>query len=122
RKVMLELLEYSTTDYGTDEVQKQIIDQGLKQTNEIEELVKNRYKKVTTKETNNSLVQKEENSMEISFGPDSRSLKKSVNEINPKETNIYNSIWAPKSKETPGTMSQKREIYNFTLWDISKEV
>ncbi|CAG8565024.1 43688_t:CDS:2, partial [Gigaspora margarita] len=50
---------------------------GLKQTNKIEELVKNRHKEVTTKETNNSLVQKEENSMEISFGPDSRSLKES---------------------------------------------
>ncbi|CAG8836830.1 26086_t:CDS:1, partial [Gigaspora margarita] len=122
RKVILELLECSTPDYGTYEVQNQIIDQGLKQTNEIEELVKNRHKKVTTKETNNSLVQKKKNSMEISFGPNSRSLKESVNEINPKETNIYNSIWASKSEETPSTISQKREIYNFVLWNISKEV
>ncbi|CAG8842777.1 28712_t:CDS:1, partial [Gigaspora margarita] len=77
RKVMLELLECGTTDYGTNKVQKQIIDQELKQTNELEELVKNRHKEVTTKETNNSLVQKEKNSLEISFGPDSRSLKES---------------------------------------------
>ncbi|CAG8764284.1 40890_t:CDS:2, partial [Gigaspora margarita] len=122
RKVMLELLECGTTNYGTDEVQKQIIDQRLKQTNEIEELVKNRHKEVTTKETNNSLVQKEKNSIKISFGPDSRSLKESINEINPKETNIYNSIWVPKSEKTPSTMSQKREIYNFILWNIPKEV
>ncbi|CAG8739147.1 12749_t:CDS:2, partial [Gigaspora margarita] len=81
RKVILELLECGTTNYGTNKVQKQIIDQELKQTNEIEELVKNRHKEVTTKETNNSLVQKKENLMEISFGPDSRSLKESITDI-----------------------------------------
>ncbi|CAG8783388.1 23041_t:CDS:2, partial [Gigaspora margarita] len=115
RKVMLELLECGTTDYGTDEVQKQIINQKLKQTNEIEELVKNRHKEVTAKEANNSLEQIEKNLIEISFRPDSRLLKES-------EVNIYSSIWAPKSEETLGTISQKSEVYNFTLWDIPKEV
>ncbi|CAG8758080.1 17926_t:CDS:1, partial [Gigaspora margarita] len=92
RQVMFELLECSTTDYGTDEVQKQIIDQGLKQAKKIEEFIKNRYKEVIVKEVINSLVQDEENSIMISFRPDSRSLKESLNETNPKEENIYSSI------------------------------
>ncbi|CAG8805419.1 32551_t:CDS:1, partial [Gigaspora margarita] len=60
RKVMLELLEYSTTNYSTNKVQKQIIDQGLKQISKIEELVKNRYKEVIVKEASNSLIQNNE--------------------------------------------------------------
>ncbi|CAG8831791.1 105_t:CDS:1, partial [Gigaspora margarita] len=64
RKVILELLECSTTDYSTDEVQKQIINQKLKQTSEIEELVENRYKEVNVKKASDFLVQNNENQME----------------------------------------------------------
>ncbi|CAG8631582.1 22545_t:CDS:2, partial [Gigaspora margarita] len=109
RKVMLELLECSTTDYGTDEVQKQIIDQELK------------HKEVIVKEASDSLVQNNENQMEVSFSPYNSLLEESVNEINPKEENIYSSIWASKSKKTPSTTSQKNVVYNFILWDILKE-
>ncbi|CAG8819309.1 18079_t:CDS:2 [Gigaspora margarita] len=94
RKVILELLESGTTDYSTDEVQKQITDQGLEQAEEIEEFTENRHKEVILKEVIDSLVQDEENSMMISFGPD----------------NI------------PSPILQKSEVYNFTLWNIPKEV
>ncbi|CAG8850315.1 45513_t:CDS:2, partial [Gigaspora margarita] len=99
KKVMLELLECGTTNYSTNKVQKQIIDQGLKQTEEIEEFIKNRHKEVIVKEAIDSLIQDEENPIMISFGPDSRSLKKSPNKINSKEENLYSSIWASKSEE-----------------------
>ncbi|CAG8794068.1 23197_t:CDS:2 [Gigaspora margarita] len=122
RKVILELLECGTTDYGTDEVQKQITNQELKQAKEIEEFIKNRYKEVIVKEVIDSPVQDEKNPMMISCGPDSRSLKESLNETNPREENIYSSIWAPKSKDIPSPILQKSEIYNFTLWNILKEV
>ncbi|CAG8739655.1 2251_t:CDS:2, partial [Gigaspora margarita] len=72
RKVILELLE-----------------PGLKQTEEIEEFIKNRHKEVI-----DSLIQDEKNLMMILFGPDS----------------------------TPSPILQKSEVYNFTLWDIPKDV
>ncbi|CAG8710666.1 25437_t:CDS:2, partial [Gigaspora margarita] len=121
RKVILELLECGTTNYGTNKVQKQIIDQELKQTSEIEELIENRHKKVIVKEASDSLVQNNENQMEVSFSSYNRPLEKSVNEINPKKKNIYSSIWVPESKETPSTMSQKSVVYNFIPWNIPKE-
>ncbi|CAG8840430.1 44047_t:CDS:2, partial [Gigaspora margarita] len=75
KKVMLELLEYGTTDYSTDEVQKQIIDQELKQTNKIKKLIENRYKEVIVKEASNFLVQNNENQMEVSFSSYNRLLE-----------------------------------------------
>ncbi|CAG8775583.1 1716_t:CDS:2, partial [Gigaspora margarita] len=122
RKVMLELLECSTTDYSTNEVQKQITDQELKQAEEIEEFIENRHKEVIVKKVIDSLVQNKENPMMISFGPDSRSLEESLNETNSKEENIYSLIWALKSKNISSSILQKSEVYNFTLWDIPKEV
>ncbi|CAG8794467.1 5930_t:CDS:2 [Gigaspora margarita] len=100
RKVMLELLECGTTDYGTDEVQKQITDQELKQTEKIKKFIENSYKEVIVQEAIDSLVQDKKNLMMIPFRPDSRPLKKSLNEINSKEENIYSSIWASKSEGT----------------------
>ncbi|CAG8832717.1 27096_t:CDS:2, partial [Gigaspora margarita] len=109
RKVMLELLKCGTTNYGTDKVQKQITDQGLEQAEEIEEFIENRHKEVIVKKVIDSLVQDEENSMTISFRPDSRSLKESLNEANPKKENIYSSIWAPKSEDIPSTIIQTQK-------------
>ncbi|CAG8694510.1 20431_t:CDS:2 [Gigaspora margarita] len=90
---MLELLECSTTDYGTDEVQKQITEQELKQTEEIEEFIENRHKEVIAKEVIDSLVQDEKNPMMIPF-----------------------------SEGTLSAILQKSKVYNFTLWDIPKDV
>ncbi|CAG8524851.1 42379_t:CDS:2, partial [Gigaspora margarita] len=98
RKVILELLEYSTTNYGTNEVQKQIIDQGLKQAEEIEEFIKNKHKEVIVKEVIDSLVQNEENPMMKSFRPDSRSLKESLNEANPKKKTSIAQYGPPREK------------------------
>ncbi|CAG8555606.1 2063_t:CDS:2 [Gigaspora margarita] len=77
-----------TTNYGTNEVQKQITDQRLKQTEKIEEFIENRHKKVIVKEVIGSLIQDEKNLIMIPFGPNSRPLKECLNEINPKEENI----------------------------------
>ncbi|CAG8657679.1 42748_t:CDS:1, partial [Gigaspora margarita] len=122
RKVILELLECGTIDYSTDEVQKQITDQELKQVEEIEEFIENRHKEVIVKEVIDFSVQDKENPMMISFRPDSRLLEESLNETNPKEENIYSSIWASKSEDIPSSILQKSEVYNFILWDIPKEV
>ncbi|CAG8831352.1 14362_t:CDS:2, partial [Gigaspora margarita] len=86
RKVMLELLECGTTNYG------------LEQTEEIEEFIENKHKEVIVKEVIDSLVQDKKSPMMILFGPDSRSLNESLNKINSKKENIYSSIWAPKSE------------------------
>ncbi|CAG8827279.1 24343_t:CDS:2, partial [Gigaspora margarita] len=60
---------------------------------EIEEFIENRHKEVIVKEVIDSSVQDEKNPMMISFGED-----------------------------IPSPILQKSEIYNFTLWDIPKEV
>ncbi|CAG8835109.1 39660_t:CDS:2, partial [Gigaspora margarita] len=95
RKVMLELLKYSTTNYGTDEVQKQIVDQRLKQISKIKKLVKNIHKEVIVKKANDFLIENNKNPIELNM--------------------------ASKSEETSSTMLQKSITYNFTSLKKSKQ-